>query len=98
MGREGRRDAVEIARQEKNRWKKRALNVEETLGKVREYIGPAENGPWHSTYRFDILAILDESPTERETPADERGVIVNPYGTHPADRLLEDIEKGDDRG
>lgn len=32
-----------------------------------------------------------------QTPEDERGVIVNPYGTHPADRLLEDIEKGDDR-
>ena len=31
-----------------------------------------------------------------QTPEDERGVIVNPYGTHPADRLLEDIEKGDD--
>ena len=71
MGREERNSAVEIARQEKNRWKKRALLAEATLARVREYIGPAENGPWHSTYRFDILAILDESPTERETPADE---------------------------
>lgn len=25
-----------------------------------------------------------------QTPEDERGVIVNPYGTHPADRLLDD--------
>ena len=31
-----------------------------------------------------------------QTPEDERGVIVNPYGTHPADRLLDDIQKGDD--
>ena len=31
-----------------------------------------------------------------QTPEDERGVIVNPYGTHPADRLLEDIQNGGD--
>lgn len=26
-----------------------------------------------------------------ETPDDEKYVIFNPYGTHPADRLLDDI-------
>ena len=27
------------------------------------------------------------------TPEDERGVVVNPYGMHPADRLMQEIEK-----
>lgn len=32
-----------------------------------------------------------------ETPDDEKYVIFNPYGTHPADRLLDDINaNGDD--
>lgn len=27
------------------------------------------------------------------TPEEDRGVIVNPYGLHPADRLMEEIER-----
>ena len=63
MGREGRNNAVEIARQEKNRWKKRALRAEATLGKVREYV------PRLPTNRAqaDLRAILDESPTDVAT-------------------------------
>lgn len=64
---------MEIARQEKNRWKKRALRAEATLGKVREYLRERESNT-AGTARWivgDVLAILDESPTERETPADE---------------------------
>ena len=59
MCREGRNDAVEIARQEKNRWKKRALNAEATIAKVMEW---ADEHPSTGT----LLAILDESPTDRE--------------------------------
>lgn len=65
--------------------RERAEKAEATLAKVQEYIGPAENGPWHSTYRFDILAILDESPTERETPADREDVA----------RVLRDADRPD---
>lgn len=77
MGREGRNDAVEIARQEKNRWKKRALNAEATLAKLREWAEalalqpdpPADDEmAGQINAAGDILAILDESPTERETP------------------------------
>lgn len=64
MGWEGRNDAVEIARQEKNRWKKRALRAEATLGKVREYVPSLQT----NRAQADLRAILDESSTERDTP------------------------------
>lgn len=63
----GHNGAVEIARQEKNRWKERALRAEATLGKVREYITRLPT----NRAQADVRAILDESPTELETPADE---------------------------
>ena len=72
MGREGRNDAVEIARREKNRWKKRALRAEATLGKVLEYVPSLPT----NRAQADLRAILDESPTELETPADTVATVV----------------------
>lgn len=76
MGREERNSAVEIARQEKNRWKKRALRAEATLARVREVYDawlPREAEMWVDLLLSDILDALDESPTERETPAKPEG-------------------------
>lgn len=90
MGREGRNNAVEIARQEKNRWKKRALRAEATLAKLHDVqrlarvlveadgenvVDPLpydEMETWRQE-SYEALAravrdaILDESPTDVAT-------------------------------
>ena len=85
MGREGRNSAVEIARQEKNRWKKRALNAEATLGKVQEYITRLPT----NRAQADLRAILDESPTDVATALPGAGDVEKSgpdFATSPTER------------